>query len=80
MASRADLVDWVYQALKAHSGKSKIATVAEHIWEHHEKELAASGDLFFTWQYDMRWAATRLRKTGKMKAAEDSPTGVWELA
>ncbi|SDW39046.1 hypothetical protein SAMN05444006_10397 [Allgaiera indica] len=25
-----------------------------------------SGDLFYTWQYDMRWAAQNLRGAGKL--------------
>jgi len=37
------------------------------------------GDLFYTWQYDMRWAATKLRRDGKLKAATRSPKGTWEL-
>lgn len=35
--------------------------------------------MFYTWQYDVRWAATTLRRTGKLRAAEVLPSGVWEL-
>ena len=62
MASRLDLQDWVVHALEAHGGKATIVQSAKHIWENHESELRASGDLFYTWQYDMRWACTRLRE------------------
>ena len=41
--------------------------------------LEATGDVFYTWQYDLRWAAMTLRKQGIMKPADDSPRGVWEL-
>lgn len=80
MATRHDLVDWVYRAIHDNGGKATLAEVAKHIWKHHEAELRSSGDLFFTWQYDMRWAATRLRRTEKLKAADLSRRGDWELS
>ena len=79
MAGRLDLQDWVVQALKANSGRASIVKVAEHIWAVHERELRASGDMFFTWQYDMRWACTRLRESGVVQAAEVSQRGEWCL-
>jgi len=35
-------------------GETSIVRIAKHIWDCHEADLRASGDLFFTWQYDMR--------------------------
>ena len=67
MADRESLKDWVYEALEANGGVASLIDVAKHIWKHHEAELRASGDLFFKWQYDMRWAATSLRKAKKMR-------------
>ena len=52
--------------------------VGKYIWDHHESELRRSGDLFYKWQYDMRWAANHLRKTGVMKPVSAFPTGVPE--
>jgi hypothetical protein len=52
MTARAELVDWVYEAVKAKGGAATIVQVASHIWENHENDLKKSGDLFFTWQYD----------------------------
>ena len=46
---------------------------------HYEEELKHSGDLLYTWQYDIRWAATELRKTGFMIEATESPRGLWQL-
>lgn len=80
MAKREDLQDWIIAALKAHGGTANIVQVAQHIWKHHEKELSASGELFFTWQYDMRWACTRLRVRKIVQAAEVSGRGEWCLA
>jgi hypothetical protein len=79
MAMRADLVDWLFQELKDVGGKSRIVPICKRIWQDHREELEQSGELYYTWQYDIRWAATKLRKQGKMMPAEDCPKGVWVL-
>ena len=79
MTTREVLQDWVIDALKSLSGTGTIVQVAKHIWENHSKELKSSGDLFYTWQYDMRWAATKLRKRKIILAAEVSQKGQWRL-
>ena len=66
MVDREDLKIWVYEAVKESGGVASIVTVAKHIWKHHEIELRASGDLFYKWQYDMRWAAQKLRNSKKL--------------
>ncbi|SDY44385.1 hypothetical protein [Eubacterium barkeri] len=76
---RADLSEILYNDLKKLGGCGSIVDVCKYMWKHHEKELRASGDLFYTWQYDIRWAATKLRKTKELKDAKDSPRGIWEL-
>jgi hypothetical protein len=79
VATKYDLRDWLVDALKAHDGSATIVEVCQHIWQNHKDELLASGDLFYTWQYDVRWAATELRKTRIMRPADASPSGIWEL-
>ncbi|WP_083762481.1 hypothetical protein [Parvibaculum lavamentivorans] len=69
MAGREELRNWVYEAVRSNGGKASIVTVAKHIWEHHEAELRTSGDLFYKWQYEMRWAAQQLRNSKKMTFA-----------
>lgn len=76
---KQDLESCVVEAVKFHGGKANIVQVAEYIWEHYEKDLRHSGDLFYTWQYDMRWAANRLRRRSIIKDANISPSGIWEL-
>ncbi|MBK5928310.1 hypothetical protein [Rhodobaculum claviforme] len=66
MADRTDLKVRVMDAITAAGGEACLVDVAKHLRNEHETELRASGDLFFTWQHDMRWAATLLRKEGKM--------------
>jgi hypothetical protein len=79
MATRDTLKTWVVEALRARGGASNVVGVAKHIWDHHERELRESGELFYTWQYDMRWAAKKLRDEGRMRSVESSRTLSWEL-
>jgi hypothetical protein len=79
MATKSDLVDWVVEALKAAGGSASLLFVAKHIWDNHEAQLKRSGKLFYSWQYDMRWAATELRRRKVMVAAEDDIRGKWTL-
>ena len=69
--SRHELTDWILDAIKANRGKASVPTIAKWIWDNHETELRASGDLFYTWQYDMRWAGTRLSMEGKIEKERD---------
>jgi hypothetical protein len=78
--TKRDLAAWIVEALQANGGSTGLVGVCRHVWEHHETDLRDSGDLFFTWQYDIRWAATDLRHGGVLKAAALSPVGIWELA
>ncbi|MBO1811397.1 hypothetical protein J4G53_24485 [Serratia ureilytica] len=74
-----DLEKLIIEALEEHKGRANIVQVAEFIWGNYEPDLRKSGELFFTWQYDMRWAANKLRRKEVMKPADSSPSGVWEL-
>ena len=80
MAKKHDLPEWLYDSLDALGGKATIVEACKHVWKNHEQDLRRSGDLFYTWQYDIRWAATLLRRSGQMKPKELSPKGIWELA
>ena len=65
MAQKADLVDWVEHSLRELGGEGTVVEVARQIWKDHEDDLRVSGELFYTWQYDMRWAAQSLRSKGR---------------
>lgn len=71
---------WIVEALRAHSGRLSLVEVAKHVWLAHEVELRASGDAFYTWQYDLRWAADKLRRQGTLKDSAICERGVWELS
>jgi hypothetical protein len=80
MATKHDLIDWLHHALRACGGRGRIPELCKYVWDHHEEELRRSGDLFYTWQYDIRWAGYQLRQQGIMKSDKVSPKGIWELA
>jgi hypothetical protein len=76
MASRDDLKSWVFEALQT-LGPAPVPVIAKHIWDNHEAELRASGDLFYTWQYAMRWEGQKLQHEGKL--TKKGKSGVWAL-
>lgn len=80
MTTRDDLEGWLESALKNLGRKGKIVEICKVVWTQHQADLESSGDLFYTWQYDIRWAAKRLRDKKIMKSVEASPKNLWELS
>ena len=80
MSTREDLKSWVVAALRFHGGSADILQVCESPWKHHEADLRSSGALFYTSQYDIRWAAQSLREGGVLKPVHGSRSRPWELA
>jgi hypothetical protein len=80
MATQEDLDIWLIEALRALGGSGTVIQVSKYVWEQHETELRASGDLFYKWQYVIRWSANRMRRKKTMKSVEESPPHLWELA
>ncbi len=77
MVTRADMVPWVSDAVAAKGGTASIVEIAKHIWVNHERDILASGDLLYKWQYEMRWAGNVLVKAGKLD--KTSRRGYWRL-
>lgn len=80
MATREDLQEWVIEALRALGGRGRIVQICKHIWDKHESDLRSSGNLMYTWQYDVRWAGQVLRNKGVLKSVDGSRNQPWELA
>jgi hypothetical protein len=80
MRGKRDLQEWIVEALQAKGGAATQLEVAKFIWEHHSDELQAADDLFYTWQYDYRWEAQKLRDQGVLKPKYGQRGGSWELA
>jgi hypothetical protein len=78
-ATKYELDEWVVEALSELEGSASLVDICRVIWRDHRAELEMSGDLLYTWQYDARWSAHRLRMTARLKPAHESPRGVWEL-
>ncbi len=77
---KTDLPQYLYSTMIVIGGKGSIIDICKSFWKEHRQELEQSGNLFYTWQYDIRWAATELRNQKKLKAANISPKGIWEIA
>ena len=81
MATKTDLMTWVIEALEGLGGSGTVVEVSRVVWREHELDLRQSGDLYYTWQYDIRWAAQKLRNNGVLKPILARRAGVpWELA
>ena len=78
--TREDLKRYIVEALTSLGGQGTIVEVAREIWQRHEAELRLSGDLFFTWQYDIRWAKKVLRDQGVLKIRRAGHKSVWILS
>lgn len=79
MATKQDLESWIVQALREERREMTVVDVARHVWENHEADLRASGDLFYRWQYDLRWAAQNLRNDGVLASKDGRRSGGWSL-
>lgn len=79
MITKYDLEPWILSALRAFGGSASIPRICEWIWTNHQSDLRNGGDLFYTWQYDIRWSAHRLRRDGRLRAASVLPQGAWQI-
>jgi hypothetical protein len=79
MSKQETLIPWVYQAVKDAGGEASVIEVAKYIWKNHRPELEKS-DLLYTWQYDMRWAAQKLRDQKKFSSTAAQGSRKWKLA
>jgi len=71
------MMPWVMKSLAAKGGRAHFIEIAKDIWAEHRSELERSGDFFYKWQYEMRWAGDQLSRKGKLKKI--GSTGIWEL-
>lgn len=76
---RASMKAWVEEALRDLGGKGTILDICKKVWEKHGDEIRDSGDMFYKWQYEIRWSGDMLRKQGVLRPADQSAHGMWEL-
>ena len=79
-SGRVIMMDWVVEALRALERRAPLLNIARHVWNNHEQDIRAAGDLLYEWQYELRWAGDLLRRDGVIRPADDSPRGIWELS
>ena len=79
MITMDDLSKMIIEALKYHGGRTSLVEICKYVWNNYERELRNSGDLFYTWQYRIRWQGYQLRKEGIIKTTEGTNKGMWEL-
>jgi hypothetical protein len=80
MTDRSSLKGWVLAALRELDGEARIVEVCKIVWRDHGEELQASGDLLYTWQYDIRWAAQNLRDNGYLVPVQRRRDAPWVLS
>lgn len=85
---RKNLPEILYKIIEKNGGRATMMEVFRSFWKHYGQNFTESDDMFYTWNYDIRWAATELRKKGRMKPANTkenihganvSPKGIWEI-
>ena len=76
--TKQDLPQYVTNALIALGGSGSIVQVCKHIWENEVSLIPPNqrNDLFYTWQYDVRWAAQTLRNNNLSHILS---TGIWAI-
>jgi hypothetical protein len=74
------LKEWIVEALKSYGGAATMIDISKWIWEEYEQEMRGNGDMFYRWQYAMRWAGTSLRKDGVLQPVDHSDRGIWILS
>lgn len=79
MLKRNDLDEYICEALHTLGGEGTIVEVTREIWLRHEQSLRMSGDLFYTWQYDIRWARKRLVDQKILTTQTKDRKSVWKL-
>ena len=80
MSETEYMMPLVVEAIEYYGGQAKIIDISRYLWGKYENDFRASGDLFYRWQYVMRWAGTKLRKQGIIMSADVSRPGTWTLA
>ena len=66
-------------ALKATNKPTLIVDVSKFIWNKYYDELKANDELFFKWQYQLRWAKDHLKSCGILATKKQGVYSLWYL-
>ena len=78
---RNGIAELVTKALENLGGSAHIHDVSKELWSLLKKRgITEKDDIFYTWQYDMRWASHKLRNSGNLQKSNISnlPKGYWK--
>jgi hypothetical protein len=76
---QAQLKKMLLDTLEDLGGEATLLEICRYIWDNYEGFLRSSGDEFYKWQYDIRWAATSLRKKGILEEPQKGKKGKWKI-
>ena len=85
---KKDLPKILYSILTDLGGSANMLTVFKEFYRVYGPQIKEDNPLFYTWNYDIRWAATTLRKQGIMAPAKKNENshgeditakGIWAL-
>lgn len=75
---RENLIKYILEALNELNGSARIWEICKHVWSNHlQQELTPADKEYYTWQYDIRWAAQVLRDDNVITS---EPRGYWSLS
>lgn len=80
LVTRESMKQWIIVCLQERGGKAWPREVSKYVWDSYEVELRNSGDMLYMWQYEIRWAAQKLRDEGVLKPVNGRRDLPWELA
>ncbi len=76
MNSAQILQSWLLEGLTAAGGSATPTDVSKQVWARHRGELESAGDLFYTWQIELRGTAEALAGSGIVRIDD---AGTWIL-
>ncbi len=76
--NKQNLPEYVLNALNALGGEATIVEICKYIWDNEISKIPINqrNDHFYTWGYDVRWAAQKLRDNNLSYIPR---RGVWAL-
>lgn len=77
MSTKEDLKRYILEALDELNGSASIINISKVVWRRHQGDLYNGGNIFYTWNYDLRWAAHQLQKENRLNTL--ARRGVWSL-
>ncbi len=76
---RENLKTLIVEALNELGGTGYVKDIGKFIWDNYEDDIKSSDDILYTWQYDVRWAAQKLRDSSILKPVHGNRKLPWQL-